>query len=251
MKPRIKQVIEQIQASGGIIDLAEDLDDFIVLDRLLDAQDDAASAEHIDLLQRPAAVGTLLLHRLSWGAIEWLRTAAGPWWEHDPDMYALAMIYAHTHANQPDAFDHRLTVDCRHARRTIKRFMRTVPESVEVLAAAIDRMNAHRTADQDATDQDTEPDTASQADILVRLVREYNRPPEFFLYEISQDILEIYIQRMCARESEELNRLAQLHDRQIQSDPDSPQAIAFRRVAQHIKHLTAKCIARKKEQPSG
>lgn len=253
MKPRITQLIDYIRANGGIIDFAEDLDDFIALDRLLDAQEHADAVADVDLLQRPVAVGNALFFRLSWGALEWLRECAGAWWGSDPTRYALATIYAHAHANDPQAFGGRLAADPRHAARIIRAFARRMDAPIAAVEAALASMNKPDEPQDDDPpfDQDKPRRSISQSDILARLEREYSRPPEFFLFEISQEMLETHIQRMCTRETEEVNRLAAIHDCKLQANPDSPQAMAFRRVSLKIKQITSKCMARKKGKSNG
>ncbi len=233
MHNQTRRAIKIVQDEGGKILVSDDLDALLEIERLACAMDKASHAAFTDMLDKPAMCGDIELFRLSWGAAVWLTETRG--WFADTPLEMMQVAFAMAHARQPTAFAGRMGADRQFALSCVRSWAQSVPQPVEALAAAIEKiMPAHR---DNCDRKDTQADELS---LLTRLVAFYSLPPERFLYSMPIEKLDAYVKTML----EQKMLQAALHDKRVATDNASAEQVALYMLSKAVKAFAKQCRER-------
>lgn len=247
MHPKVTALLAKIRAAGGVLLIEEDLPDLIELDALCRAEEDADRSDSAALLERPVRVGSgLLLYRLSWGAIEWLRECAYPWFSGERDEEA-ALIYAMAHSmGHPEAFSGPMRADRAAALRRIRAFAASIrhpwPHVMACADLLLPRPDPSAAGPADASTEKTP--AKSDVSVVARLAARFHLPEDDFLFGMSFDRLGVYIQELLDMDRAEVAMIAAMSGRAIPPSPSSRAAKAFQAVAQKSRAIRERAISR-------
>ena len=221
------KAIRRAQAQGAVIDAVEDWDAIAALDRLARSATEVSPEDRLLFLDLPAVVGDVALYRLSWGASDWLTSLAMSWWELNPFLLNMAVVWAHAHARDPEAF--RRCAREAAAAREIMTWCAACPEPVFVLLEACDSL-IHKRSSDDGAKSSAAP--VSNGPVLDHLMDEYKQPVDYFIWDLSEEALDKLIRSNTAKHERQDNAARILGDKA--PDPNSRMArdtIRFQRAA--------------------
>jgi hypothetical protein len=254
MHPKVTALLAKIRAAGGVLLIEEDLPDLIELEALCRAEEEADRADAAALLERPVRVGTgLLLYRLSWGAIEWLRECAHPWFSGTSSEEP-ALIYAMAHSmGHPDAFSGPMRADRAAALRRIRAFAASIRHPWPHVMASADLLLPRPEPASDHSPDAAAPEKAtakSDVSVLARLAARFHLPEDAFLFGMSFDRLGVYIQELLDMDRAEVAMIAAMSGLALPPSSSTRAAKAFQAVAAKSRAIRERAIARAAAKPS-
>jgi len=206
MHPKLRNALRAATQGGGIIDPLTDIDDILHLEELVKAQDAAALRDAPDLLDRPVVLDGVAFYRPSWGAAEWIATCATVWWDSssEPDIMGKALAWILANCRSKTVMRDPAIYERNSATRIIEAWSRSLHVSCEAVAKAVELLNPSQEPDPFVDPKDTANQPPVRGDDLIsRLMREYNRDDDFWLFGCSQDFLQTAIHNMVEREQDE------------------------------------------------
>jgi hypothetical protein len=180
LHPLVVKTIQRISVAGGKVDIVADWAALHDLQRLACLTTDPPEEQNLVFLDLPLSAGNCALYRLSWGALDWLREYAFTWWE-GTRMEDRALVWAHAHARQPEAF--RRCAEERAAFAEIRRWSRTLSAPIAQLVAAAQSLSV--SAPPEKGGGESVPAGAA----LNSLMESYHQPADYFVWGISSDAL--------------------------------------------------------------
>jgi hypothetical protein len=183
------KAIRRAQSQGGIVDPVEDFPAIAELDRLARAGTEIAPEERLLFLDLPIVAGNASLYRLSWGASDWVTQLAIPWFRDEPSMLDRAILWAHAHSRDAQAF--RRFSNSHDARLQIEEWSRGLTSSYEALLEAADQLCPKPRAGGKESAKTSGP--ISNGPVIDRLMDSYKQQIDYFIWDISAEALEIVL----------------------------------------------------------
>lgn len=184
------KAIRRAQSQGGIVDPVEDYPAIAELDRLARAATEMVPEDRLLFLDLPLVVGNARLYRLSWGASDWLTQRAMDWFRGDLTMLDRSIVWAHAHVKTPDAFKRFSNEHDAHAE--IVAWSKDLTAPVEALMAATDQLCFKPKKSDKSAKSST--GIISNGPVLDRLMTEYHQKIDYFIWDISAEVLDVLLQ---------------------------------------------------------
>jgi hypothetical protein len=223
LHPLVVKTLQRLLSAGGKVDIVADWAALQELQRLACLTTDPPEEKNLLFLDLPVVIGNCSLYRLSWGALDWLREYAFVWWE-GTRMEDRALVWAHAHARQPEAFQR--CAEERAAFAEIRRWSRTLSAPVAQLVAGT------QTLSQSAPRSDGSGESVPAGAAINSLMEAYHQPADYFVWGISSDALGALLRNRAHAVRRQESMLDGASGRAPDPDaPDSKAAIAYQRAA--------------------
>jgi hypothetical protein len=234
------KAIRRAQSQGGIVDPVEDYAAIANLDKLARASTEMVPEDRLLFLDLPLVVCNTRLYRLSWGASDWLTQLAMNWFRDDLSMLDRSVVWAHVHARMPEAF--RRFSNARDAKAEIETWSQELTAPFEALMAAADQLCPKPKESETRKQHDTGP--ISNGPVLNRLMDDYKKPVDYFIWELSAEALEVILHANVLQE--EMSDRQQMAAAGLSPAPDSRITRAILKFQRAAKDFVNAIVARNK-----
>jgi hypothetical protein len=196
-----REYLKQLRAEGG-----KPTDEEIVTIYELGRQASQVFESSLLLFQYKM-VGNLRVYPLTIGAKLWLEDARR-WWENDPAMDTLAVVYASSHSREPERFQFD---SARQAKRHILKEMKRLNVTEDELAEVLSVQNRLENGEP----KERQKESLSFIPYLSLLMRHYGKDVDYWLWSVTDDIASDMIKEIAKQEGNQ--QAADAVDPQIQA----------------------------------